>query len=797
MKGALEGFKAQPEYQIFRRAYAERKAPLVIVSGSGLSASAGLPTWPRLRASLQQEAENKAKSLASLGEALLLSRVDSLRRQSNSWVAFKLLKEILTPPVFDALIEKYLTPADDVDVPESYRILMGLKPTGLVTLNLDRFAGESLAEAFPGKPVTPIYGKELAQRWHSLRAAKTFLVYLHGGLHDPASWVLTQDDLEEIQRSEGRDLFLRSLYADYLVLLVGVSADDIALSQPLLSLTTGGLKPKNVFWLTTRIDRITTDWASGQYVSLIRYGASSPDEHVQYINELVTDCLSFSSVDVVEPPLQTPLDRFGALPAEPSLDPDDLAQKEPEKIRYAISALLQKEITESAGNDVYDLYRTFCQKYDYPVDRAFYKSKNDRFREWFGYKLNFPALGRGNFGEVYSAETPEGEIVAVKIMHKSIFGNDEMLMGFRRGAKSMEIVTSQNVLGMVPIKERFELPPTIVMPFVEGVNLEDALQIRPDLPWLLKLAVARTIGLIVATGHALPQTILHRDLKPSNIMIKNFEYQGVFEPEIVVLDFDMSWHKGSRERDVVFESRDDFGYLAPEQTVRSPRYTTRNTRVDSYGFGMILFYMFGLDPPRANEALSDAWLSRALKATQWGYDGNWKSAPHRLARLITRATQVEQSARIDFASMVRELEYLDVAVRDAGSLDNSELWAEEMMARSGLPYAWDDNLAEGTADTAGGLVVKSSGNFRSNSVTWKIQYADTGMRERASLAKYLTGATTKAESILKGSGWKILDRHAAAGEAIVRGEYDVDALKRNQQPGLIAAAAALKEFTFQ
>jgi len=207
MDSQFAAFKDQPEYQLFRRAYAERKAPLVIISGSGLSAPAGLPTWSKLRVNLQNEAEKKLNSLSALGEAFQRPRIDALKRQSNSWVAFKLLREILTPPVFEALVENELSPADDAGVPQTYDELLKLQPIGFVTLNLDTFAGEALAKSYTGKPVTPIYGKELAEKWHSMRAVKTFLVYLHGGLHDPATWILTQDDLSELQNQKDVNIF--------------------------------------------------------------------------------------------------------------------------------------------------------------------------------------------------------------------------------------------------------------------------------------------------------------------------------------------------------------------------------------------------------------------------------------------------------------------------------------------------------------------------------------------------------------------------------------------------------------
>ena len=580
----------QPAYTLFRQAFAERKAPLAIVCGSGLSAPAKLPTWPKLRENLIKEAENKLRAAGAIGQELLLPKLDALKRQTDYWVTFKLLKDFLGKPVFDSLVERELTPRDDVALPASYTKLLQLSPSGLVTLNLDKFAGEALSNVDVG-PVTPIYGTELARKWNLLRAAKTFLVYLHGGLHDPSTWVMAQDDLDRISTTEGHNLFLKMLFADYLVLFVGVSADDIALSNRLMQLTDAGFQPKSLYWVTNRAHDVES-WANNAFLKVIGYEARSNEEHAEAVKLIVDDCLSFVSKDKPEPPLVSRDEQPSTIVADSTIDPDALAQDAPENIRLVISELLNRQLA-AAGDEaeMFRVYREFCDRFDFAVDRSFYRGNQEKYRTWFGYKLDAAPLGRGNFGEVYSAHTPGGELVAVKIMHKNIFGNNDMLAGFRRGVRSMNIVTKQGVKGMVPIIDSFELPPTIVMPYVGGLSLEDAVS-NISLPWLTKLDIAIHVGRIVRAGHALPQTVLHRDLKPSNIMVSNMEYSGSFVPDIVVLDFDMSWHKGSKEKDIVFESRDDFGYLSPEQTDKGNIFSARSTRVDSYGFGMTLFFSF-------------------------------------------------------------------------------------------------------------------------------------------------------------------------------------------------------------
>ncbi len=607
---------------------------------------------------------------------------------------------------------------------------------------------------------------------------------------------MTHDDLEDIKATEGHKHFLRLLFTENLVLFVGISADDIAISMRLLELTDGGFRPKNLYWLTNRLDPEAERWADRAYVSLIRYEALSNSAHSDAIHVFVQSCLKFVSVDSPQSPLIGSSDELP--PFQIIQDPEDLANRHPEEIRKSIAFLLDKKLREADVNDeLFIVYRKFCDEYDYPVHRAFYKGKANKYRTWFGYNIEMPALGEGNFGEVYSARDNDGNLVAIKIMHESIFGKDDMLGGFRRGVRSMEIVTSNNVSGMMPIIRSFELPPTIVMPFIAGQNLEASLTARPNLSWLVKLNIARKIGRIVAAGHALPETILHRDLKPSNIMITNFEYHGDFDPDIMVLDFDMSWHKGSKERDITFESRDDFGYLAPEQTDVNNKNGARSTRVDAYGFGMTLFYIFGLESPRPNEALSELWPTRAVKAAARGYDGNWLSASNRLGIMISQATKIDQKSRIDFASMVRELDYVHAAVTDPARLENPELWAEEVLASvaNGLPYEWEQSSGRGVFQNPSGISVHCMGDFRELSVQISIRYADRGVTQRTGLSRYLGAALTNTERLLRLGGWQTRDRQSGGREAAINAFCKLVDLQKGTEP-FVAVVSAMKEFRF-
>lgn len=771
---AAEQLLNQPSFQQFQKAVAERKLPLVCLCGAGLSAQAGLPRWQDLRKKLEKHASEKVASLNQLGQKYYDSKLRAAESNKDPWVAFQLIEDILSEPTFRNYIIEYLTPAPGTSIPSAYEHLMRLQPRGLVTLNLDKFSGEAMASWRPGHITTPIHGLELARKWNALQYSDQYLVYLHGELSDPSNWILTRNSLSHLLKSKAHEHFLIELYTRHVVLFVGVSVDDIALSSRLLELAAEGIKPPALYWLTTRIDHSTEKWASKNGIALMMYQAANASEHTEIIKNLVDACTAFLPKEE-EKPTPVQIHRSFSVSSAPD-DPKKLAQQDPETIRKVLSNRLQRQLSNCPSDSTYEEFDKFCKKYRYPLNRAFFKDDDPEFSKWFDLQLHFPSLGKGNFGEVFHAFRADASSVAVKIMHEPIVSDANMLGGFRRGVRAMRFLTEAKVAGVVPIIDAYELPPTVIMDYVEGVTLDEAISSRPNLPWSIKLAMGSSIAKVVLAGHTLPRTIMHRDLKPSNIMITNFEHTGLFNPTVVVLDFDMSWHKGSSEKDVVFESRDDFGYLAPEQTTMVRGVSAVSTRVDSYGLGMTLYFLFGGLHPRSNEGLSEQWLGLASRATARDYDEKWKSLPTRLARLIRDCTQIAQSDRLDFALASKEIDAIQTVVIAPEELDNPDIFAEEIMARLPLPtsYEWASGSAGGRARLARGLEVVLQPDFRNAQVAFQMAYVDQGLQSYGDLGWRLEGALDKSVRALEKTGWKVLERRKGNGQLFLRAAIGIE-----------------------
>ena len=267
----------------------------------------------------------------------------------------------------------------------------------------------------------------------------------------------------------------------------------------------------------------------------------------------------------------------------------------------------------------------------------------------------------------------------------------------------MKILGDNSVQGMVPYRKAFEIPACVVMDWIDGPNLDDAVSSKQVQDWNLILRIGSDIADIVRRGHVLPERVLHRDLRPSNVMLRGF-YTHPDKWEVVVLDFDLSWHRGALERSIIPGSA-MLGYLAPEQIQYTSRVSTRHAAVDSFGMGMVLFFMMSGRAPLPDEHRHGDWRNTLARAAHGHPCNEWRSAPSRFARLVEFATRNNQSERWDMTQIQAELTRLHEAVSHSTSTQYAELIAEEIAARCEFSkdYEWDGDSLAAVKETPSGV----------------------------------------------------------------------------------------------
>jgi serine/threonine-protein kinase len=190
-------------------------------------------------------------------------------------------------------------------------------------------------------------------------------------------------------------------------------------------------------------------------------------------------------------------------------------------------------------------------------------------------------IGIGSMGRVYRAF--QGGIerdVAVKILHRELSGNAELVGRFHREAKIASRLSHPNVVsvlmaGSIPQKgdPRVGGEMYLVMEHLDGMSLLSALAAAGTggVPSALPLSRALHIAIQIceAVGEAHAQGIVHRDIKPENVMLVR---RGDDPDFVKVLDFGISrldW----ADRSMATQAGLIFGtakYISPEGAEGKP-----------------------------------------------------------------------------------------------------------------------------------------------------------------------------------------------------------------------------------
>jgi serine/threonine-protein kinase len=128
-----------------------------------------------------------------------------------------------------------------------------------------------------------------------------------------------------------------------------------------------------------------------------------------------------------------------------------------------------------------------------------------------------------------------GQNVAIKFIHPQLLTSEEVLRRFDTEAKAAARIKSRHAVSVIDHGRAETGQPFIVMEYLEGVSLEQAMRERGRLPF------PEVVEIVVQVARALEQAhsagIVHRDLKPDNIFLAKDVEMGKFGWIVKVLDF--------------------------------------------------------------------------------------------------------------------------------------------------------------------------------------------------------------------------------------------------------------------
>lgn len=744
----------QPAFVALRDIISERTSPILIWSGAGLSCPAGLPNWSGLRHFLCDKLEAKIATFPTADRSKPTALLSAARDSTDLWHAFTTLQEGLGRESFKQYVRDAIRPSDTATVPEVYELCWRLGIAGFLNLNLDRFAAKSHAMAGREDAVVLFSGKEVNNFAHLLKGPNAFVANLHGLIEDHSSWVFTKGQLNSLLASQTYNDFIKSCLYSRTIVYLGISADDTAAGGFLEAVARhADVGPH--FWITDRVDASTDSWAESAGIRIIRY-ANDDGTHQQLRHALELLGNHVTTEEAVPLPVSPPLDtqHADALPPQ-----DILLREDSETIRQTLNRHAATILCKDDPNK-YDEYRNFCSEYDAAIYRAWHISTTEPYNTVLGYKVH-GVIAQGAFGRVFRAQDKDGNPVAIKVLHENVRENAEMFQGFRRGVQSMRILEQQGVKGVVAYKAAAEIPTITVMDLIEGPNLQEAVESRHITEWTTILHVGCELSKIIHESHRLADRVLHRDIRPANVMIRN-GWGSEEDWEVLVLDFDLSWHRGAVEVSVASPNALN-GYLAPEQLRRTGAASTRNAGVDSFGLGMTLYFMRTIEHPQVGQPNHHDWAQSLSRHTSRFKCARWQSLPARYFRLVHHATRMNQAQRWDVSQIVGELDRLKCALEDPGRVRSAELIAEELFARSiGFPYAWDDHRLAAVNEYPTGLSVRVIGDEAKREVGIEIVWQQIGTFQYDSISKWVPGAVGQVRSLLTKDGWQLTSQSGTA-----------------------------------
>lgn len=764
----------QDSFKALKKVIAERTSTTIAWVGAGLSAQAGLPSWPVLIAHLVEVGRRKVSGMGSPDkEKGLLQALEEKARARDFWVAFHIAEELLGQVTYQAEIREKLDTS--AKPPEAYAKLWSTGIQGIISFNLDHFAQQSFSLYKPGARVDTFIGEQARNLAGILQRTNNFIGNPHGDINNSATWIFTQSKLNSLLTDAGYRQFINTCLVSRTVIFIGITVDDKAIEDHLATLREISTSGVTHYWITHRADSATDKWAESLNVRIIRYEAKGSDH-----SELL-ECLEALSgaVPNIEPKILRPVISTTAHPTGSILPPDEMLALPLETIRDQLNSHALN-LLANANAIAYENYANFEREYDEVIDRAWYATERPPKNKILGYTL-IERVAQGSFGDVYSATDPNGSKVALKLLRRDVRREPAMLQTFRRGVRSMQILQKHQVTGMVNFIDASEIPAFVVMDWINGPNLMDAVKAKELTSWDNILNAALQLSEIIYSAHQLPEGVLHRDIRPPNIMLRDL--WETREINIVVMDFDLSWHVDALEKSIVAKP---LGFMAPEQ-LHQKKSLTRSALVDSFGFGMTLYYILTEDIPVPDQQKHHDWEKTLRFKIQRRQCPEWKSLPSRVMRLIQGCTLDRQSERPDFSHITSELKSLRQCLLEQTETVSADYYCEEIAANAGTMenYVWntDDNMA---IYKSGGLLVSLAANVPQDELNLTMKWQQTGEENWKALPKTSHQVSERAKPILERGGWSNAKFGASLGQMQIEATLAID--RHSFEPRKLAKA---------
>lgn len=728
-----------------RKNLKENSRSFIFIIGAGMSREAGMPSWKQLADGLIERYEMLLDEKSTEETECL----KALRETDDLWDVFSSMKKRLPEMEYRGYIAEKLSDWKK-KVPYNYKLIWKLNICGVITFNIDKLILNAYSSIYESV-VDFATGKEYSKYNNYPVSSDRFVLFPHGEIGDPSSWVFTEKERKELYRNENMKKVLAALLNGKNFVIVGFNPRESNFLSLLNDFSIGErISGYNNYYIGPDISWDDREKFSEYGINCISY--TNPDEKhsdvtkiLEFINDYVPRDSEYPSV--YEGEKYTPED----IPSY-----EECTKISLDRLRDILNGNIANILPADSvpSTEQLDELQKFYKKYSEQLYLAWFVNPNsDRGRRLHGYTLK-SAVGRGAFGNVYEAYDDGNRKFAVKILLPEVKDKVQYLSCFRRGIRSMKMLKEHHVNGMVQIYSSYEVPACIVMDYIEGYTLREAMENRVLRSLHKKVEVLKSIAEIIHKSHNLEECILHRDLKPENIMLENF-YNDDDDLSVVIMDFDLSWHKGATELTVALGAMSQ-GFMAPEQAEEKEKYT-RKTSVDVYSIGMISYYVLTNNNPSPYQHRFSNFKNDLIDDIRKLYKTKWKCLPQYLAETIVKATTQDPEERISLDAYLANMSIAyDMILSD--EISNTHplvLWelAIQIDGEAKCEFSQYGRSANVSTPSLGKSIHMTLCGNNDKNVTIEIQIKKMrqGGEDRTKTGKYLENAKNKALAVVDSS----------------------------------------------
>jgi eukaryotic-like serine/threonine-protein kinase len=264
-------------------------------------------------------------------------------------------------------------------------------------------------------------------------------------------------------------------------------------------------------------------------------------------------------------------------------------------------------------------------------------------------------IASGGMGEVFLAQDAVlAREVAIKVLHRSLAGDQAFVDRFRREARAAAGLSHPNIVAVYDWGA-VDGVYYMVMEYVRGRATRDLLNASGRLEPAQAAEVIRQTLLALENAHR--QGLVHRDIKPENILVTT---DGV----VKVTDFGLARAYADGRQTQAGSVTGTVQYLAPEQIRGEPA----DPRSDLYSLGIVAYELLtGTLPFTGETAMSVAYKHLSDRVPK--PSATVPTISEELDGFVTSATERDRELRPESASeMRRDIETLEPSLPPARSL---------------------------------------------------------------------------------------------------------------------------------